>query len=154
APPLLPPHRPRARRPQCRDLPAGRCGSRRPAAPCPATEGVMMRRFYILLLRLHPRPFLQEFGGEMLWIYDEAPDYRRVLFGDVVMPLLRQWMFRPPVVRARQTANAGGRGPVFYSLGSETPCASALIQGGLASVLVFWWLSLLIANGSGPEPLF
>jgi len=57
----------------------------------------MTRTLYSGLVRLHPRPFRAEFGGEMLWIFDEAaaegswPTVPR-LFADAVLSLLRQWI--------------------------------------------------------------
>src|SRR5262249_50176378 len=60
-----------------------------------AKEGVMIRRFYIWLLRLPPPRFREEFAGEMLWIFDQARcDGLGRLVGDAAASLVRQWCFR------------------------------------------------------------
>jgi hypothetical protein len=57
----------------------------------------MTRALYSGLVRLHPRSFRAEFGGEMLWIFDEStaqaawPTAPR-LCADAVLSLLRQWI--------------------------------------------------------------
>ena len=57
----------------------------------------MFRLFYIGLIRLHPRPFRQRFGDEMLWIFDQTAsgDFGR-LFADALVSLGRQWLLRRP----------------------------------------------------------
>jgi hypothetical protein len=54
----------------------------------------MMRRVYALLIRLHPPGFRQQFGEEMLWIFNEAlPVYGTMrLLGDALISLTRQWI--------------------------------------------------------------
>jgi DNA-binding PadR family transcriptional regulator len=50
------------------------------------------RNLYSLIIRLHPRPFRDRFGDEMLWIFDEARSdgsTSRLLF-DGLFSLLRQ----------------------------------------------------------------
>jgi hypothetical protein len=52
-------------------------------------------RFYRWLVRLHPRPFRDRFGPEMLCVYDEAErSLRPRLLADAVISLLRQWVAR------------------------------------------------------------
>jgi hypothetical protein len=55
------------------------------------------RALYSGLVWLHPRPFRAEFGGEMLWIFDESTaerPWRCVprLFADAIVSVLRQWV--------------------------------------------------------------
>jgi len=56
----------------------------------------MTRFLYRLLLLLHPPAFRREFGGEMLWIFDEshANHVAMPLFADALASLARQWLFR------------------------------------------------------------
>ena len=57
----------------------------------------MTRALYSGLVRLHPRVFRAEFGGEMLWIFEESAAQGSwttmpQLFADAVLSLLRQWI--------------------------------------------------------------
>jgi len=56
----------------------------------------MIRLLYGLLLWLHPPAFRSEFGGEMLWIFDETRGAaaRAMLFSDALISLARQWLLR------------------------------------------------------------
>jgi hypothetical protein len=55
---------------------------------------VVSRLAYCLILRLHPASFRDEFGPEMLWIFDhfdhQQPGQTAHLFFDVTTSLLRQ----------------------------------------------------------------
>jgi hypothetical protein len=51
---------------------------------------ITSRVAYRLLLRLHPAPFRDEFGSEMLWIFDEDREHGSYLILDGVLSLLRQ----------------------------------------------------------------
>ena len=54
-----------------------------------------MRTCYRILLWLHPPAFRREFGGEMLWIFDQAAGSGAwALFRDGVASLGRQWLLR------------------------------------------------------------
>jgi len=53
------------------------------------------RTLYQGLVWLHPAAFREEFGAEMLWIFDETSDNGVIaLFADAVTSLLRQWVVR------------------------------------------------------------
>jgi len=56
----------------------------------------MKRRFYRLLLWMHPPGFRDQFADEMLWIYDEAAsgNGNRAFFRDALGSLARQWLIR------------------------------------------------------------
>ena len=55
----------------------------------------MTRALYHGLVWLHPAAFREEFGAEMMWIFDEASANGVVaLFADAVTSLLRQWVVR------------------------------------------------------------
>ena len=51
---------------------------------------VVSRSAYRLLLWLHPASFQDEFGPEMLWIFDEEPGATAYLLFDGALSLLRQ----------------------------------------------------------------
>lgn len=101
----------------------------------------MIRWLYARLLRLHPARFHQRYGEEMLWIFDQAAAQGRTgsLFADAVLSLWRQWTRRPefwhqPEI-ARRAALDGV--PAFYIGAGDTPRASALLHGGVLSLIVF-----------------
>jgi len=55
----------------------------------------MNRVLYKALLWLHPPAFRKRFGGEMLWIFDEAGPHRVLaFFRDAVISVTRQWILR------------------------------------------------------------
>ncbi|MBZ5575137.1 MAG: hypothetical protein LAP40_01095 [Acidobacteriia bacterium] len=56
----------------------------------------MVRFLYLCLLGLHPPAFRDQFGGEMLWIFDQTEAGRDVLalFSDGGASLVRQWLLR------------------------------------------------------------
>src|SRR5260370_37348179 len=49
------------------------------------------------VVRLHPRIFREQFGEEMMWIFEEATQTHGALrlLGDGVISLMRQWILRP-----------------------------------------------------------
>jgi Ca2+-binding EF-hand superfamily protein len=99
---------------------------------------MMTRRFYISLLRLHPRRFRQRFGDEMLGIFDQCAE-KGSLFADAILSLWRQWALRSwrrpvPAFSLSRTAEAV---PVFYLGESEIPSTGALMRGALVSVVAF-----------------
>jgi enterochelin esterase-like enzyme len=54
----------------------------------------MIRLLYRSLIELHPAPFRDRFGDEMMWIFDEVPENGRLrLLADGVISLIRQWLF-------------------------------------------------------------
>lgn len=118
----------------------------------------MTRRLYILLLWLHPRAFRQRFGDEMLGIFDES-DQKLALMVDGLVSLFRQWTLRPHEVSfSPTTADV----PLFYSAGPEVPRASALMNGGLITLVAFglillamshrWRQANLIVGSHHPSP--
>jgi hypothetical protein len=56
----------------------------------------MRRALYRSLLWLHPPRFRREFGGEMLWIFDQAVASQgaAALLSDAFRSLARQWLLR------------------------------------------------------------
>ena len=120
----------------------------------------MMRQFYILLLRLHPRAFGQRFGDEMLGIFDQS-DGKSSLMADGVISLFRQWTIRPHSATFSATTTADGV-PMFYSAEPEIPGASALMRGAVISFFLFgticfvmthrWRQASMIVGSHHPSP--
>ena len=56
----------------------------------------MTRQLYTGIVRLHPREFRDEFGGEMLWIFEEASGGPIIgtatMIRDALSSLVRQWV--------------------------------------------------------------
>jgi hypothetical protein len=102
---------------------------------------MMLRFFYAGLLRLHPSRFRQRYGEEMLWIFDQAATQGRTasLFADAVLSLWRQWTLRPEFWRQPEAVNRAALDgvPAFYIGAGDTPRTSALIHGGVLSLIVF-----------------
>jgi Ca2+-binding EF-hand superfamily protein len=102
---------------------------------------MMIRFLYACLLRLHPARFRQRFGQEMLWIFDQAAAQGRTapLFADALLSLWRQWTMRPEFLHkpaAVSRAPVDGL-PSFYLGAGDTPRTSALIHGGVLSLIAF-----------------
>ncbi len=128
----------------------------------------MIRAAYRCLVWMHPPSFRREFGGEMLWIYDQAAQTRGAapLLLDGVVSLVRQWLLRHGFLKfplalagALIQVTVGGFAifliqpfPVHPSPPIvQNPEAAGLIAltavtvtGLLAAVmfLVFWWRKL------------
>ena len=111
----------------------------------------MIRFLYVCLLRLHPRQFRQRFAGEMLWIFDQAVEIRDRLVTDAVVSLWRQWALRPhtgmqPATNGATALRAVDGVPVFYTCESFMPRRSALLNGGVLSVMIFIGLYFTMAH--------
>jgi hypothetical protein len=122
----------------------------------PETRTRALRGLYAGLLRLHPKPFRQQFADEMLWIFDQQAAEERGagrLFLDALASLARQWLLRPEY-RQRPLVVASSRagGPTFHSLESSRPRTSLLIQGGLLSLAAFSLVTYAIGKGGGSPP--
>jgi hypothetical protein len=102
---------------------------------------MMIRFFYAFLLRMHPARFRRRFSQEMLWIFDQAAPQGRTapLFGDALLSLWRQWTLRPQFLQQPATINRAATDglPSFYLGAGDTPRTSALIHGGLLSLIAF-----------------
>jgi hypothetical protein len=108
----------------------------------------MLRLLYRGLLGLHPRRFRQRFGDEMLSIFDQTMINEVAgklgalrLLGDGILSLFRQQVqraryFEEPI-GAGELNPAVNRAPVFQTLESFRPRASALIHGAIVSVVIF-----------------
>lgn len=101
----------------------------------------MLRAIYRQLIALHPPYFRHHFGDEMLLIFDQTGTAlaKITLIGDVILSLLRQWIFRPqfwhePAVR--NSVPAAGA-PAFLVFDDFRPRTGALIDGLLLSAITF-----------------
>jgi hypothetical protein len=105
----------------------------------------MLRRSYLLILRLHPRRFRQDFAEEMLLIFDQVAASsakgtlaETKLLGDGIVSLLRQWGLRPQFrhepALAATSPPVGDGVPGFYTLESFRPRPMALLHGSILSI--------------------
>ncbi len=94
----------------------------------------------------------------MLDIFDETNRDQAVgpLFADGLLSLLRQWTLRPEF-RSPTLLNAVSKGapdvPAFRTLESYKPCPTALVNGGILSVIVLLAVAVAIGRG-GSHPAF
>ena len=115
----------------------------------------MLRAFYVILLRLHPKFFRHQFADEMLWIFDQSATTRREfsLFADALRSLATQWMFRSDSEQEPKLAGIAAPGadrvPVFYVSGSELPPPGALLNGLILAVGVFSLAGFALAHSGG-----
>lgn len=120
-----------------------------------------MRRFYILLLHMHPAMFKRRFGDEMLWIFDQSPE-KVSLLGDGVQSLFRQWALRRGEVAKFPVTIAADGVPLFYSGPPDSPRSGALMRGAMIALLFFaaiafgvshrWKQGPLIVGSHHPSP--
>ena len=119
----------------------------------------MTRALYASLLRLHPPSFRRQFGGEMLWTFDQArvSEGTLVLLLDLFVSIARQWLMRSGVWKvalamagAVLQVTAGGVGLYVFNrqIGTSHPGAPmtpflsdlvlvALWSVGMVFVMVF-----------------
>jgi len=114
----------------------------------------MSEKLYALLLRLYPSHFREEYGREALQLFhdrarDERGFFARVrlwldLLFDLTVSLPREYLHIPsPRVAASAPQRLNGL-PAFYFLQNESPRPSALLLGGIFSLvaLTTCWVSL------------
>lgn len=108
---------------------------------------ISLRSAYLLLLRIHPASFRDEFGEEMLWIFDEECRQGRAarIFLDGVLSLIRQ---RCAFQRAPKPVAAG----VGLIISDSGIGAARFMQAGLLMfTLIFGFL--LVLNPKSPSSL-
>jgi D-alanyl-D-alanine carboxypeptidase len=110
------------------------------------------RAAYQCVVKLHPRVFREQFGEEMMWIFEEAAETHGPLrlLEDGVISLLRQWILRPrpsgvAVAEAISSASHETGSFAWEHIGtspSRLP-AGRWVQGGLMSLALFTgvWLA-------------
>jgi non-heme chloroperoxidase len=107
----------------------------------------MLRFVYSWLLRCHPARFRERFAEEMLSIFDEAGQGRAAakLTADGFISLVRQWTLRSAYQELPERVHSSADGvPVFHTFGGFTPRMSALIDGGVLTLVVFCAVSLAL----------
>jgi hypothetical protein len=120
----------------------------------------MSEKIYALLLRLYPSSFQKAYGEEALQLFrDRARDERGFLSGlrlwldllsDLASSLPREYRHLPSAL-ASPSAHSDGT-PSFYILEAETLSLRSLFHGGIASLVVYGSLLVLIAHGGNPLP--
>jgi hypothetical protein len=92
----------------------------------------MTRVFYHWLVRLHPTSFRDQFGEEMLWIFDECAGKEVVLLlGDGMASLSRQWFLRSGLWRLGVGAVLSGFLMLSVCYGVQNALEKALLRGNL-----------------------
>jgi len=119
----------------------------------------MMRDLYRWLIGLHPRFFRERFAEEMLGIFDHVsgPRARAALFGDALVSLFRQWVFRPefrqPAIIAAAPSGTPDI-PIFRSLDDYSPRPAALFHGAFLSVAALCGVVLAIGHAGSGRRIF
>jgi hypothetical protein len=110
---------------------------------------IICELLYILLVKLHPSPFRERFGGEMLTLWREAvaENGAPAFLTDAVVSLIRQWSSTvykasdlPQEISHRKTS--GLMAGQYSSLADTGPGPWRLIQSVSAIVLI----ALLLAQ--------
>src|ERR1700744_4537898 len=109
---------------------------------------MMVRIFYVVLLRLHPKSFQARFGNQMLLTFEEAQDTEgsaRLLL-DAVLSLFRQHFLRSHFNnRLPAQAVAGVAGLSNFAPLGLSPYR--FFQGGLISFALFLMVCLCLRGG-------
>src|SRR5579862_1385594 len=109
----------------------------------------MLRFVYRWLLRLHPPRFRDRFAEEMLAIFDDAAEQRAEvrLVTDGFVSLVRQWTLRSEYWEEKTIPPAQSTNgvPLFYTFENFKPRTSALIDGGILTVIVFYAVCLVLS---------
>lgn len=116
----------------------------------------MIRFFYASLVGLHPRPFRERFGEQMLDIFDEhAGRGRAALVVDALASVFRQWVMRPACPQPVLSVSAEERSniPAFHTFETSLPRRSALANGALGTLVLFAAISFTIGRGGSTRGL-
>jgi len=100
----------------------------------------MLKRLYCLAVRLHPESFRQRFGDEMLYIFDQQRGVlaKLLVTWDCILSLLRQRTLRTATEMPAAIANPASGFPSFHSLDPFQPSASAIINGAMLTLILFY----------------
>lgn len=113
----------------------------------------MFRLLYLRLIKLHPAPFRQRFGGEMIDIFDCQADGVRAtasLLADALLSLVRQRVFRSEFRQPLSIKAAAG--PLLYTAARYTPRPWVLLNGTLLAGALFYVAAAVINKGSPVKP--
>src|SRR5712672_3273331 len=117
---------------------------------------------YRCMVRLHPRAFREQFGQEMMWIFEEAAETHGAfrLLGDGLLSLARQWAFHPRFLEVPVTAGAVStsreRSWFAWEHISASPSrlsARRWLQGGMVSLALFTGTWLAVTQGISSLPI-
>jgi len=103
----------------------------------------MLRTLYRCVLGLHPPGFREQFGEEMLSIFDHSKKGSAALrlLLDAILSLGRQWVLRPQfwhgISPASDSQAALDGMPLFCSIDPFRPRAAAVVPGLILSIAVF-----------------
>ena len=103
----------------------------------------MTRRLYSALLRLYPRPFREEYGEEMLSVFDQAPASRRPAFLlETAVAVVRRRFTSP------QESATPSSGLSLYTTPAGALSVRAVVPGIVVSAGLFGLISWAIAHGA------
>jgi hypothetical protein len=117
----------------------------------------MSEKIYAWLLRLYPSSFQRAYGEEALKLYrDRARDERGFLLSlrlwldllrDLVVSLPREYRYASAAVVVSQVPHLSDGTPSFHTLDVEAFSFRSLFYGGVASLVVYGSISVLIGHG-------
>src|SRR5258705_255544 len=122
----------------------------------------MYRVAYRCMVRLHPRAFREQFGQEMMWIFEEAAETHGAfrLLSDGIVSLARQWVFRPRSLEVRVTVGAvsTSRETAWFAWDHINASPSRLsarrwLQGGVVSLALFAGAWLAVTQSTSRLPI-
>ena len=123
----------------------------------------MSEKIYVLLLRLYPSHFREQYGAAALQLYrDRARDEKGFLSGlrlwtdllaDLVLSVPRQYLYVQPSFAGVARPHAPGM-PSFFVLEGESLPAKQILLGGILSLafLCVFWISLNSATKHTAQP--
>src|SRR5258708_1726011 len=114
------------------------------------------------IVRLHPRTFREQFGEEMMWIFEEAAETHGAvrLLSDGMVSIARQWVFRPRSLEVPVTAGAvsTSRERSWFAWEHINGSPSRLsarrwLQGGMVSMALFAGAWLAVTQSTSRLPI-
>jgi hypothetical protein len=122
----------------------------------------MSEKIYVWLLRLYPSNFQKAYGEEALQLFrDRAREERGFLsglrlwldlLGDLAISLPREYRSVSAAVVVSQAQHLWDGTPSFHLLEAEALSFRSLFYGGIASLVVYCSILVLIGHGGNPLP--
>jgi Bacterial Ig-like domain (group 3) len=123
----------------------------------------MSEKIYAWLLRLYPSHFQKGYGDEALQLFrDRARDERGFLSGlrlwldllsDLVISIPREYRTIPAALVVSRAEHCSDGTPSFHILEAEALSFRSLFYGGIASLVVYGSILLLIGHGGTHFPI-
>jgi Bacterial Ig-like domain (group 3) len=117
----------------------------------------MSEKIYAWLLRLYPSNFPKSYGEEALQLFrDRARDETGFLsglrlwldlLGDLALSIPREYRSVPAAVAVSRAQHSADGTPSFHILEDEALSFASLFYGGIASLMVYGSILLLIGHG-------